>query len=1122
MQVQSPDAQPFRFSDPQQQRIYEELREVVGRGPADFFRDACVLMAGGHQLKTTAHLVAHLLREIESAIRAVYRPVIEEERVRSEGSADQGPGRESQKQQICAILQSLKISQNSVEARAWNTLAENLNRFAHRRGLEAPYSLNEIEKLWAQCTPLLDALLKGLRERFLRLVRELDKILANGTPSEAVLKRLTQEIPNTVATRNYLFTRLENPEWLDPLRKKRFFQYPPEPIYEENDGPIAFPPWPEGRYLARMAQHNPKLVAEIIEEMTDTKNVVVQTDLLDALLAMSPDLSAPLVNKVERWAQSPYLRFFPPLPKQLGQLIAHWAEGKRACEALRVARVLFGFVPEQSPAAPAPNAANSFPREPQSRFDPYLYGDFLSTYYPKLAAAAGLPALELVCDLLDQAIRLPNPHLDEQTGQDYSAVWCPSIAEHPGNPDSPIKLPLVRMVRDAAECIVRSQKASIEDVVNELERRRWKIFRRIALHLLIVFPGQAEALAAKRLKDQNLLTDKCLRYEYDQLLKARFLRLPPADCTNILALIEAGPGEGGEREIWQRDRLAQIGPENLPGDWQRRYQDLVGRHGAPTDSKFLMSRKSWWLAKSPKTVDELKEMTVADIVRFLQGRKSASDHTLPLFEEMPDENLLRVVTEDPARFADAAAQFRGLAPNYIRAVISGFRGALNQGKNFAWEPVLDLCEWVLAQLRQIPNSPAHAQGASPPWGWTRKAIAELLTVGFNDAAGAIPICLRRRVWKILKPITDDLNPTPHYERPYDTDPAEFALNTTRGAAMHAVIRYALWLRQHWVKAPKAGARLSNGLKKMPEVRKVLEAHLDPNREPSRAIRAVYGQWFPWLTVLDPSWARAQAARIFPQDPESEAYFEAAWNTYLAYNGVCDAVWEILRPQYDYAVMRIGTRRGAAHWRENPDEKLAEHLMVLYRRGKLALNDPVLTMFWQKASDELRAHALAFVGKALQRAGGNIPGEKQERLKLLWEHRLTAAKAASSALDFQQEIAAFAWWTLSDTFAIDWTIEQLAESFRFSSKTPRSIAVLPGVLDYLAKAVATHPQKCLDCLKIILAGNRASWEASFYAREDSVRKILGYALQNHETAAEAKNIINVLGSKGFLQYKNLLN
>src|SRR5579875_1609514 len=101
MQVQSPDAQPFRFSDPQQQRIYEELREVVGRGPADFFRDACVLMAGGHQLKTTAHLVAHLLREIESAIRAVYWPVIEEERVRSEGSADQGPGRESQKQQIC-------------------------------------------------------------------------------------------------------------------------------------------------------------------------------------------------------------------------------------------------------------------------------------------------------------------------------------------------------------------------------------------------------------------------------------------------------------------------------------------------------------------------------------------------------------------------------------------------------------------------------------------------------------------------------------------------------------------------------------------------------------------------------------------------------------------------------------------------------------------------------------------------------------------------------------------------------------------------------------------------------------------------------------------------------------
>jgi len=62
----------FRFSDPHQQRIYEELKEIVGSSPAAFFHNACWLMANPETLDTTAHLATHLLRELESAIRAVF------------------------------------------------------------------------------------------------------------------------------------------------------------------------------------------------------------------------------------------------------------------------------------------------------------------------------------------------------------------------------------------------------------------------------------------------------------------------------------------------------------------------------------------------------------------------------------------------------------------------------------------------------------------------------------------------------------------------------------------------------------------------------------------------------------------------------------------------------------------------------------------------------------------------------------------------------------------------------------------------------------------------------------------------------------------------------------------
>ena len=68
---------PFRFKDPRQEWIYQKLLLLVGPGPAAFYQDACRLMTEGLPFETTTHLVAHLLREIESALRDVLESVVE-------------------------------------------------------------------------------------------------------------------------------------------------------------------------------------------------------------------------------------------------------------------------------------------------------------------------------------------------------------------------------------------------------------------------------------------------------------------------------------------------------------------------------------------------------------------------------------------------------------------------------------------------------------------------------------------------------------------------------------------------------------------------------------------------------------------------------------------------------------------------------------------------------------------------------------------------------------------------------------------------------------------------------------------------------------------------------------
>jgi hypothetical protein len=67
--------------------------------------------------------------------------------------------------------------------------------------------------------------------------------------------------------------------------------------------------------------------------------------------------------------------------------------------------------------------------------------------------------------------------------------------------------------------------------------------------------------------------------------------------------------------------------------------------------------------------------------------------------------------------------------------------------------------------------------------------------------------------------------------------------------MHIVISYALWVRRQ-AEAAGAAETIASGFGSMPEVRRLLEERLDVTIEQSRAIRAVYGQWVPWLVLLD--------------------------------------------------------------------------------------------------------------------------------------------------------------------------------------------------------------------------------------------------------------------------------
>jgi hypothetical protein len=968
-------------------------------------------------------------------------------------------------------------------------------------------------------------------ERFFEKAARLDNAI-EGDPQATI--DTVVELLEDDSLRRYLFGHLDKIVWLAPLRERGFFDNPPGPVVA--DGTVRFPPWPEGRYLARVAASAPEPILDIALHVSETGNVRVHEDLANVALALPPRFSARLVPKATSWLEMLEAPSRTVLPDTLGDLLTHLTDGGEIDAALHLARELLALQAEDR------SAGDIAFTDPRPRFDVWDYQRILRENLPGLVSSAGERTLSLLCNVLEDAARISRGghNSDEMESRPYwdgFYVQRPAIEDHSQNEPYGLIDALITAIRDAAERLVAEGEASVRDMVAVLDRRGWQIFDRLALYLLWRFPDAAPDLVAERLTDRRRFGDPGLRHEYALLAQRCFATLSPADKRTILGWIEDGPDPEQlrrdreafkeeppteEEELryadrWRRDRLALIG-DGLPDDWRLRYEDLVRKLGEPEHPEFASYTGVVWVGPtSPAASEDLREMGVDELLGFLRFWEASGDSMSPSYEGLGRE-LTGVVASEPAPFAASSLGFRGLDPTYVRAFFNGLRDATKQGRTFGWSPVLNLARWVLDQPREVrgrkPEDEAHVarHDLDPDWGWTRKAIADLLSEGFGTENEArVPFGLRLRAWDVLAPLTEDEEPTPEYEARYggsNMDPATLSINTTRGEAMHAVVRYATWVREE-KEAVGEGQGLVGWFSEMPEAREALDRRLDPRVEPSAAVRSVYGWWFPQLSYLDEGWATRSLRRIFPAQPEQRALRAAAWGAFVTFNRPHPQTFEVLEDEYRRSVELLRSSSSGKWMPAEPDDRLAEHLMTLYWWGVLDLEEPdaLLPRFFANAAAELRGRALDFVGLSLHRSGENVPPDTLDRLRQLWIYRLHPHPGEASLSS--QEAAAFGWWFASAKFDDSWSVEQL----KLALPRAHDVDAYDLVLERLASLAADMPADAVDCLRLLLEGDTEGWR--MFAFRDVQRRILRAALQSEDPKARriAKDVINRLGARG---------
>lgn len=948
---------------------------------------------------------------------------------------------------------------------------------------------------------------------------------------QETVDRALREVGKGYAQYQYFFDHLSSPIWIEPLARQGFFQKPPVPVREGQY--ISFPIWPESRYLLRMSRipEAQQTVLNIALSIPASENSRVHDDIADIALSLQPAQAAKLIPQVCASIQFPVKLL---LPEKIGNLIVHLGDGGQGQAAVALASAALALSPDPRMAEKQAEELLLSP-EPRPQFQDWYYARIIDKAVPVLVKASGIAAVRLFCGLLYDAIELSRKE-PEEGDEDYLYIRHRAI-EQGANPDYIPSL-LLCATRDAAELAITADRAQFAAVLALFQERKWTSFRRLEMHIGRVFLEQGQALAEHVFQSPEIITSASLRHEAVLLLKAAFPALAAETQQHILSWIDAGPSEESVRgrlefvgeEVTdekirdcsnreQRDHLSILDGQ-LPEPYRRRYEELKAQLGAPSPPERTSTPSFGAIsAQSPKSAEELARMPVDDVLDFLRSWVPGHDIFGPTADGL-GAALTAVVSQRPAAFVVVAENLKGLDPTYIRCLFAGMNAALKQGEKWDWRPVLELAVWVVSQQREIEGRKGGLMVADPDWGWTRDSVIDLLSTGFEGGPDRLPYDHRPLVWDVLRPLTEDPNPSAEDELGEKFDPASLSINSTRGRALDAVVDYAWWVRRCTDAERKAVEQPPLTFEAMPEVREVLDARLEIEREPTLTIRSIYGRHLSSLAGLDWDWLRTNVNRILPLGQDDPPRFSAAWESFVSFNPPNTVLLPVLMPAYQRAVAQIGKAPGMMRHPASPEDRLVEHLIVYYWLGRLDFGsaDGLLDDFYSGAPDELRGHATWFIGTSVSHWDDGAPTEVYDRLRKLIERRLEVAKPPASPETFAKELANFGWWFASQKFEERWSLDTLLATLQLTKKTEAEM----DVVKLLAERCPRYPVECIGCLRLMVEGDRERW--LLLGVEDDAQKVLKLALgsNNPDASLSARRLTEELIARGHFGFRALLS
>jgi hypothetical protein len=1099
------------------------LRDLLGPAFAVRYEDFCRLAMGKFDLNTSLLMAAHALRELESMLRAVLAgpmgtvPTIDDSlsekfaiaksELRKLGLPDPIltdlekvlKPKHSHKDQIKLLLGRLELNPDGDIANRWINLTKNVE-VAHKRSNDGLRTNEEYrENFQRPFDAVLRAVLTALAGQYTSLIQHVDRITVDVDRARAVAA-FRREIPSAAPLQWRFFTQIESGDWLPRLLDSDLLGVPPALVLEGANEPRRFGIWPAGSYLKRMAASTDAATRAWVAKALRTLPSELHPEILEQAVTIASALSAPeivsLIDLVTQWIREDIGPSYSLGPVALLRKLAEEPERR---EAIDIAREIFRLWDKEG--------------ECTSRFTQHMYEHWLLELRALLTDACGLEALRVFVELLHDQERISgDSRYRHLSGRSIADIQLPPIDIHEA---------LVVAIRDCAQTLIVDQKIPVADVVGVLISMAGKTFVRLALNALALDPRGAPETARSWLLNEEFIDQDWARPEYGALATAWFPSLQPEDQQAIFRIIDALPAKYIEawkvriRASEQRDPTA----EQIAGFYAHFARELcwTWRTVLPPDRRAIVDRAGdpldWYERmvasdEPPITADDLANHSIEQIIELLKEWRPSADSPRRTVTALAEE-IRQAAVANAAKFSDAAAEFAALKPVYIRRLIEGLQQIVGKHEEINWRTVLELIKRTFARANELIDAGDLSPGDDRSWDWTLKAACDLLDVGLRAGKGHLQLVDHDQVLDLVldafalgqRPIEIE-----DFDAKFGNQPFYMARETLRGKAVELAILFIIWANPD-AKLSREGRPAT--ISAEPRIAHALERQLQDRSLDGRIPRAVIGGYLRQFYFNDAAWLRPLMALLFPtNDPDLRV---ASWDSHLRNgSGPVDGLFTDMAQSYSDEIELLAINQPSHHndGISHRQRRLADYVMVLLLHGTLPA--PILQQFLDRASADVRRHAMGFVGRDISRPAAEIPAEVRARGMAYFESRLAAAATSANVSRFREELSAIGLWLYHAAVDEVWLCDQVLAM--------TSIGLAPATeyttINWLEKVATRHPDRAVMILLglIKVAGTKPS---AFTGQESALKAILtvGVATDTVEALQRVREIKGILDSIG---------